>query len=139
MDAPHYFFIGTLRARLSVNVFKILRIIVGVPDKYLVLEANRRGSRVRLRRYALILAAFGILLGDARASQTLQLIVSNETAPPGGTVQIKVFAATPTPIASGRLLLRSTRRSSAISRTSHSLARRAMPMEHPRFREPRSI
>jgi hypothetical protein len=48
--------------------------------------------------YLLLLAAARVVLG---ADPNLQLIVSNETIPAGATGQIKVWAASPTPMAYG--------------------------------------
>jgi len=58
-----------------------------------------------MMRHCVLVVALLATLGTAKANPALQLIVSNESAPAGGTVQVKVFAVTPTPIASGRVLV----------------------------------
>lgn len=71
----------------------------------------RQLIKVRVGRpFAALLALHCLFLtalaaAQSQPSSTLHLLISSETAPPGGSMQIKVWAASPKPIAGGRLFM----------------------------------
>jgi uncharacterized protein (TIGR03437 family) len=64
-----------------------------------------RWPRGPIRHIVCVTVAQFVLLASRLSAASVPLQISNETAPPGGWAQIKVYAAKPTPISSGHLVL----------------------------------
>jgi uncharacterized protein (TIGR03437 family) len=66
---------------------------------------KRPGSRVILRPCAILPVLAGLVFAADGAKPVLELQVSSETIPAGGTGQIKVWLTSPQPIGKGRIIM----------------------------------
>jgi Viral BACON domain len=74
-------------------------------DRSCAAGAKGPARRVMMPQYTLFAALAVLAVGVAQAGPGVQLLVSNESAPPGGTAQFKISLASPATIASGQIVI----------------------------------